>query len=128
MRTISDLRNQTGSAKSILLLLLVVICIYAAIKLAKPYYGYKDLEGTMEYWAKIALHQGDANYSELKDKMAWVIEEHDIPLDIHEIQITYGPHPKSLTVSAEYDVFVEFPGYEHHFHFEPYAYVTSDEP
>ena len=127
MRKLSDINNQTGSAKTLLLLLLVVMCIYAGIKLIKPYYGYKDLQGTMEYWTKITLYRGDANYSEFRDKMAWIIEEHDIPLDIDEIQITYDRDEKSLTVSAEYDVIVEFPGYEHIFHFEPYAYATADD-
>jgi hypothetical protein len=126
VKTLSFIKNQTGSAKTILLLLLVAACVYAGFKLFKPYYGYRDLQGTMEYWARIALHRGDSNYSEMKDKLAWVIEEHDIPLEVNEIRINYDRERKSLTVSTEYDVFVEFPGYEHHLHFEPYVHMIRE--
>jgi hypothetical protein len=123
----AGMKNRNGSAQSLLVLFLGGMCVYAAMKLVIPYYAYKDLERTMSYWGKIALLRGDKNYSELKDKIEWVIDEHDIPLEIDEVQIERDQVQETLTVSAEYDVLVEFPGYEYRFHFEPYAEVAADE-
>jgi hypothetical protein len=123
----SRMKNRNGSAQSLLLLLLGGMCVYAAFKLVIPYYAYKDLERTMSYWGKISVLRGDKNYSELKEKIEWVIDEHQIPLEIDEVEMEYDPVRETLTVSAEYDVFVEFPGYEYRLHFQPHAEVEADE-
>jgi len=116
-----------GSARLLVLLVLVAAGTYAMIKMAKPYYAYKDLEGTMEYWARISLLRGDGNYSELREKMEWTIDQHKIPLSVDEVAIRYDPDKEMLTVSVEYDVTVEFPGYEYRHRFAPHVEVVAEE-
>ena len=122
------LRNTRGlgTFSSILTFVIILAAIYAGIKMAIPFHAYKDLEGTMQYWAEITLYQGNTNYLELlqnvMEKVAW----HNIPLDKSDIKIEYDKEEQTLSVSAEYDVYVEFPGYSHHFHFTPEAFAWLD--
>ena len=51
---------------------------------------------------------------------------HNIPLDPADIRIEHDPERRVLSVSAEYDVYVELPGYTHYYRFEPYAEVEGD--
>jgi hypothetical protein len=125
-------RNQrhkrgNGNLQFFLFLLIVVAACYVGIKMGKPYYAYRSLQSTMRQWAKITLYRGDNNYSDLTEKIKWSIERHNIPLDIRDVHIEYDPEEKILSVYAEYDVYVKFPGYEHHYFFQPYAEVQADE-
>jgi hypothetical protein len=108
-------------------LIIGAVC-YVGFKLFYPYYAYMSLERTMKHWARIALLGGDTEYSQMKEKMNWTIDRHNIPLDTDDIQINYYAEEKEevLTVYAEYDVYVELPGYTHYYHFEPYAQVTAE--
>lgn len=82
----------------------------------------------MEQWAKITLYRGGGrNYADLTEQMRWTIERHKIPLDVKDVEIVYDPEEKMLSVYAEYDVYVEFPGYVHHYFFQPYAEVYAED-
>ena len=65
--------------------------------------------------------------ADLKEKIQWTIDRHKIPLDIKDVEIVYDPEEKMLGVYAEYDVYVTFPGYVHHYFFQPYAEVYADD-
>lgn len=122
-------KKTTGSGNLQFLLgaVLLMVACYVGISMFKPYYAYRSLERTMEQWAKITLFRGGRNYSDLNEKIKWMIDRHKIPLDIKDVEIVYDPEEKMLSVYAEYDVYVEFPGYVHHYFFQPYAEVYADE-
>jgi hypothetical protein len=54
-------------------------------------------------------------------EIRWIIDRYKIPLDPENIKVEYDTERRVLSLYAEYDVYVEFPGYVHHYHFEPYA-------
>ena len=122
-------KKTTGSGNLQFLLgaVLLMVACYVGISMFKPYYAYWSLERTMEQWAKITLYKGGRDYSDLNEKIRWMIDRHKIPLDIKDVEIVYDPEEKMLSVYAEYDVYVEFPGYVHHYFFQPYAEVYADE-
>jgi len=124
------LRSARGNGNlqfAVIALILVALCV-VGIKMGKPYYAYRSLERTMKQWAKITLYRGGRDYSDLIDKIKWTIDRHNIPLDIEDVEIEFDPKEKMLSVYAEYDVYVTFPGYEHHYFFQPYAeaYLEQD--
>jgi hypothetical protein len=124
-----DLRSRRGNGNlqfAVVLIIIVALCV-VGIKMGKPYYAYRSLERTMKQWAKITLYKGGRSYSDLIEKIQWVIDRHNIPLAIEDVEIEYDPEEKMLTVYAEYDVYVTFPGYEHHYFFQPYAEAYVDE-
>ncbi len=100
------------------LLILAAAC-YVALKLGEPYLAYLDLQKKMNYWADFDFSRGNTNFSDLRKNLKEVIDEHQIPLNIDDIQIEFDEIQKTLRVSAEYDVYVEFPGYDYYFHFSP---------
>jgi hypothetical protein len=116
-----------GNLQFLLTAVILIIACYVGIQMGKPYYAYRSLERTMEQWAKITLYRGDKNYSDLNAKIRWTIERHKIPLDVQDVEIVYDPEEKMLGVYAEYDHYVTFPGYEHHYFFQPYAEVYADD-
>lgn len=122
-------KKTTGSGNMQFLLIVVFLAAacYVGFKMGMPYYAYRSLERTMKQWAKITLYRGGRDYSDLKDKIRWTIDRHKIPLDLNDFEIEYDPEEKMLSVYAEYDVYVQFPGYVHHYYFQPYAEVYADD-
>jgi len=100
-------------------IVLVVAAGYVGLKLGEPYFAYMDLMKTISYWADHDISQGDIRYTNLLEKAQETIDEHGIPLDAGDLIINYDKEKSLLTVRAEYDVYVEFPGYEYHYHFTP---------
>ena len=123
------IRNHRGDGKLqfVVILSILVALSYVGVKMGKPYFAYRSLERTMEQWAKITLYRGDRNYADLIEKIKWTIDRHNIPLTIEDVQIEYDPEERVLSVYAEYDFYVEFPGYVHHYFFQPYAEVQAEE-
>lgn len=115
-----------GNLQFIVILLLLAVACYVGFKMGEPYYAYRSLQSTMKQWAKITLYRGDNNYSDLYDKMKWTIERHNIPLSIEDVEVVFDREEKTLSVYAEYDVYVELPGYEHHYFFQPYAEAHAE--
>jgi hypothetical protein len=115
-----------GNLQFLMTIGILVIACYVGIKMGRPYFAYRSLQNTMEQWAEITLQRGDRNYGDLMEKIRWTIDRHNIPLDIQDVKIVYEPDEKMLGVYAEYDVYVEFPGYEHHYFFQPYAEVYAE--
>ena len=122
-------KKTTGSGNLQFLVTAVILGVacYVGIRMGMPYYAYRSLERTMEQWAKITLYRGGMNYADLNEKIGWTIDRHKIPLDVKDVEIVYDPEEKMLSVYAGYDVYVEFPGYVHHYFFEPYAEVYADD-
>ena len=116
-----------GNLQFAVIALILLALSIAGIKMGKPYFAYRSLERTMEQWAKITLYKGGRSYSDLIEKIQWVIERHKIPLAIEDVEIEYDPEEKMLSVYAEYHVYVTLPGYEHHYFFQPYAEAYLDE-
>ena len=124
-----DSKKTTGAGNLQFLVTAVILMIacYVGIQMFKPYYAYRSLERTMKQWAKITLFRGGRNYADMNEKIRWTIDRHKIPLDVKDVEIIYDPEEKMLSVYAEYDVYVEFPGYVHHYFFQPYAEVYADD-
>lgn len=124
------LRNERAAGKvaPLFLVLIVLAAGYAAIQLAIPYNAYKDLQRTMQYWANFSLQRGDTDYSDLISKVMDTVENHQIPLEKDDIEIFYDNREKSLSVRAEYNVYVEFPGYQHQLRFSPEAMAQVEDP
>lgn len=116
-----------GNLQFIVIMVILVLASYAGIKIGMPYFAYRSLERTMEEWAKITLYRGNRDYSDLMEKIRWTIDRHKIPLNIEDVEIIYDPEEKMMSVYAEYHVFVKFPGYEHHYFFQPYAEVYAED-
>jgi hypothetical protein len=117
----------SGNLQFIVTAAILVTACYVGFSMGKPYLAYRSLERTMEQWAKISLYKGDRRYSDLKEKIQWTIDRHNIPLDIQDVEIVYDPEEKMLSVYAEYDVYVTFPGYEYHYFFQPYVEVYAQD-
>lgn len=115
-----------GNLQFLAYLLIFGLVCYGGFKMLYPYYAYKSIERTMQHWANVAIHRGDKDLTEMREKIKWMIDRHKIPLDPDEVEVEYSPEEKLLTVYAEYDVYVEFPGYTHHYHFEPYAEAVAE--
>ena len=118
---IASLKNKKGKGSLGLLIGLMLIAAggYVGLKLGEPYLAYMDLKKTMDYWADHDISQGDMKYTNLLKNVQETINEHGIPLNATDLIINYDKQKTLLTVSAEYDVYVELPGYEHHYHFSP---------
>ena len=118
---IAILRNKKGKSNlgPLIGILLIAAGGYVGLKLGEPYFAYLDLVKTMDYWADYDISQGDLKYTKLLENVQDTIDEHGIPLDVTDLLINYDRKKALLTVSAEYDVYVEFPGYEYHYHFSP---------
>jgi hypothetical protein len=116
-----------GNVQFIASLLVIALVAYVLFQLLYPYYAYQRLESTMEEGAEIAVQRSDRDDTEMMDKIRWLIDRYKIPLDPDDIRVEYDRERKVLSVSAEYDVYVEFPGYTHHYHFQPYAEAKRSE-
>ena len=116
----------SGNLQFIVVLILLVAACYAGYEMGKPYFAYRSLERTMQQWAKITLYRGGNDYSDLYDKVKWTISRHNIPLTIEDVEVVFDKEEKILTVYAEYDVYVELPGYVHHYFFQPYAEIHAE--
>ena len=117
-------KRSTGGVGSVQLaasLLIILVVGYVAYRLLYPVYAFQSLEGAMEEGIKTSVREGDHHHTEMMEKIRRIIDRHDIPLDLADIRIERDPERRVLSVSAEYHVYVELPGYTHHYHFEPYA-------
>ena len=114
-----------GTLQFLVIATLLVGACWAGYKMARPYYAYRSLQRTMQQWARITLYRGGWDPSELRQKIRWIIDRHDIPLSVEDVEVVFDREEKTLTVSAQYDVYVELPGYVHHYFFQPYAEVHA---
>ena len=121
-----DTTRGIGNLQFVVSLLIIAVVGYVLLQLLYPFYAFQSLEGTMEEWVRIAVHRSDRDDTELLEKVRWMIDRHKIPLDPEDIKIEYDSERRVLSVYAEYDVYVEFPGYTHHYYFEPYAEAEAD--
>ncbi len=116
-----DARSGIGNFQFVASLSIIGLVGYVLFQFLYPFYAFKSLEGTMEEWVRVSVHRSDRDTTEMLEKIRWLIGRYKIPLDPDEIRIEYDREQRALSVYAEYDVYVEFPGYTHHYHFKPYA-------
>lgn len=102
-------------------LLVIAVVAYVLFQLLYPYYAYQRLESVMEEWVRVSVHRSDRDTTEMLERLRWLVDRYKIPLDPDDIRIEYDRERKVLSVCAEYDVYVELPGYTHHYRFKPYA-------
>ena len=121
-----DTRRGAGNLPFAASLLIVAVIGYLLFQLLYPFYAFRSLVGTMEESLRISGNRSDGDHTEILEEVRWVIDRYNIPLDPNEIQIDYDPERKVLSAYAEYDVYVDLPGYTHHYHFEPYAEAEAD--
>jgi len=117
-------KKSTGGVGNLQLavsLLIIIVVGYVTFQLLYPVYAFQSLEGTMEEGIKISVRKGDDHHTEMMEKIRRIIDRHNIPLDPADIRIEHDPERGVLSVSAQYHVYVELPGYTHHYYFEPYA-------
>jgi hypothetical protein len=119
-------RAGAGNLQTVVFLAFIAAACYVIFQVVYPLYGFKCVEGAMEEWAEVAVHRSDRDPTEMLDKIRWLVDRYNIPLDPDSIQIEYDPDQKVLTVYARYDVYVSFPGYSHHYSFEPHAEAEAD--
>jgi len=118
-------RKGTSGIGFLLTLAVLGAAIYAGLKLATPYYAYRDFQAAIRTQARMSLYSGDRNFVELRQVIREKIENHRIPLREDQVRIDFDPVQRLLTVSAEYRVDVEFPGYVYRYHFAPFARVQA---
>ncbi len=113
--------TQKGNISLPLLIFFLMIAAigYGALKLGEPYFANLDLQKKMTYWADFDFKQGNSDFSNLRKNLKEVIDKHQIPLNMKDIQIEFDEINETLFVYAEYYVYVEFPGYVYPLHFSP---------
>ena len=121
MRKDTKSTGGVGNLQLALSLLIIIVVGYVTFQLLYPVYAFQSLEGTMEEGIKISVRKGDDHHTEMLETIGRIIDRYNIPLDPADIRIEHDPERRVLSVSAQYDVYVELPRYTHHYHFEPYA-------
>ena len=125
MASILFTRKGKGSLSLIGGLLVIIGAAYAGVQITMPYFANADLEKKMAYWANYDFRQGNMDYPNFLKNIKETINTHDIPLRMNDIKIDYNPDLEQLTISAQYDVYVQFPGYEHHIAFSPLVEIQK---
>jgi hypothetical protein len=129
-------QNRGGSALKVIIFLIILgLAIYIAVKMAKPYFAYKDLEKKMRYWGGIAVAQGGYDYSEVIPNIMDTVEKHDIPLEEHEFILYEDQYTNKLIIQTQtqteegegYYVDVEFPGYTYTYYFKPRVEISTEQ-
>ena len=116
-----DTKKGLGNVQFLASLMVIALVGYVLFQLSYPFYAFQRLEDTMQEWARINVHRSRVDDNEMLLEVRWIIDRYKIPLDPEAIKVEYDQERRVLAVYAEYDVYVEFPGYTHHYHFEPYA-------
>lgn len=110
-----------GKITVIIIILIVAASIYLAKKVGKHYYAYYDLKNTMDYWTDQCLTRTSYDHDNLVINVMDTIRKYNIPLEEKDLKIVYNPEELRLSISAEYEVKVEFPNYTHILYFTPSA-------
>ena len=106
----------------IILILIGAASIYLGMKLGKPYYAYFALKRSMQHWTETCLTRTSYDRAALIRNVMDTIRRHNIPLKEGHLKIKYNREERHLSISAQYEVEVKFPGgYTHIFHFRPSA-------
>ena len=110
-----------GIVQFVVALVILLVAGYVIFQLLYPVDAFQSLEGAMEEGIKISVRTSDDHHTEMMEEIRRIIDRHSIPLDPADIRIVHDPERRVLSVYAEYGVHVEFPGYTHYYHFEPYT-------
>ena len=123
----NPLHSSRGAApvKTALLVIVAAVVCFVGIRMLEPVYDNVMLKRTMNQWAKWHVLSGSVDTSELRAHIQDAIDEHDIPLDQGDVRVEFDRGTGVLTVNADYEVFVELPGYVHTYRFTPEVEVSE---
>ncbi|MGA1863704.1 MAG: hypothetical protein ACMUHX_01445 [bacterium] len=117
-----------GKITVIIIILIIASSVYVGKKIGKPYYAYYDLKRTMDFWTDQCLTRTSYDHANLVSNVMETIRKHNIPLKEDDLQISYDREALRLSISAEYNVKVEFPQYTYILHFTPSAEHQTTPP
>ena len=119
--------NERGGTlfKSLIFILILASSIYVGVQFGKPYFAYKSLERSMQYWAETCLTPRSLDRESLTYNVMEKVKKHGIPLTESKIKIDYDQSEKTVSVWAEYDIVVKLPWYEKQLHFSPKAHARA---
>lgn len=112
--------------KSVAIILFLIVLIFLSAKFGKSYYAYKDLEKTMEYWARECIKKDQYDHSNIIINVMDKIRRHKLPLKEKDISIFYDRANDILSVEVEYYVDITLLNYTHRLHFNPRAIVKGE--
>src|SRR5262245_60073327 len=95
--------------KSLLGLLVVVMFFYCAWKLVPPYFNEYQFEDAIGQIARYSAYNQQKSEQDIRDEVAKKAMELDIPLSSEQIKVVRNG--AELTISAEYKIHVDLPGY-----------------
>ena len=122
---IRDAQHGSGKLGGILFLLIVLVAIYAAIKIFPAYYANYQLQDAMTTEARFALTSRNSA-AEVQDDVFKEVLKLGIPVDKKDIIVRYPDRTTTgqsgaVDIDIVYNVDVQFPNYVLHLDFHPHA-------
>ena len=110
------LERGEGRLKSIIIVAVIVLAIYSAVKIVPPYVNDYQLSDKMQEQARFAVVN---RYSEeqIRENIFKVIQDLGIPAKREDIKIV--ANPAVVKISMEYTVPVDLLAYHMELHFSP---------
>ncbi len=102
--------------KSLLGLLMVVAAFYVAWQIFPPYYNNFQFQDEIDSTTRMNSYTTKSE-QDIKEALVKKARELDIPLTQDQIQVMRSGN--ELSISADYSVHVELPGYPLDLHFTP---------
>lgn len=103
--------------KSLFGLFLVVAFFYVAWKLVPPYFNEYQFEDAIGQIARYSAYNQQKTEQDIRDEVAKKAGEYDIPLTSEQIKVVRNG--AELTISGDYTIHVELPGYAFDLQFHP---------
>ncbi len=99
---------------------LIAVLVLAAARVLPPYLANYQLEDVFRTKALAAAYSQQSE-DEIRSEMLKSARALDVPLTAEQVRVTRGGSPGAVIVSieADYEVAVEFPGYQYLLHFQP---------
>lgn len=103
--------------KSLFGLFVVVAFFYVAYKVFPPYFNEMQFEDAMGQTAQFSAYSQQKTEQDIKDEVAKKAAEFDIPLTSDQIRVQRNGG--EVTISADYTIHVDLPGYPLDLQFHP---------
>ena len=103
--------------KSLFGLFLVVAFFYTAYKVFPPYFNNMQFEDAMGQTAQFSAYDQRKTEQDIRDEVAKKAREYDIPLTSEQIHVTRSGG--EITITADYTIHVDLPGYPLDLQFHP---------
>ena len=103
--------------KSLFGLLVVVVFFYCAWKLIPPYFNEYQFEDAIGQIARYSAYNQQKSEQDIRDEVARKAVEFEIPLTSEQIKVVRNG--AELSISADYMIHVDLPGYPLDLQFHP---------